>query len=140
MTSINSAAVEALADLRRRYPTVPIGVIGESLGSGAASYLCSRNDPPDRVVLIVPFADLLSVAKEHLPFLPVSWLLRDKWDNVRALSSFRGRVDIYGAVYDTVIPIHHAQRLAGALPGAVFHEMTAGHNDWSSLRLVKISE
>jgi hypothetical protein len=140
MASINAAAVEAYAVLRALFPGVPIGVIGESLGSGPASYLCSRENPPARAVLIVPFDNLLSVAKEHIRFLPVSLLMRDKWDNVAALAGYSGRVDIYGAAWDTVIPVHHARQLAQALSRATYYEVDCGHNDWSSRGLVKIAE
>jgi pimeloyl-ACP methyl ester carboxylesterase len=140
MHSINAAAVEAYGLLQTLYPGVPIGVIGESLGSGPASYLCSLPDAPSRAVLIVPFDNLLSVAKEHIHFLPVSLLMRDKWDNVAALARYAGRVDIYGAAQDTVIPVHHARQLAQALPRATYHEVDCGHNDWSSRGLVKIAE
>ena len=138
MKSINAAATEAYAALGRLYPGVPIGVIGESLGSGPASFICSLGNPPGRLVLIVPFDNLVSVAKEHLGFLPVSWLMRDKWDNVAALSKYSGRVDIYGALEDTVIPFPHAKHLAESLPGAKFHEVKGGHNDWSAGNLVRI--
>ena len=140
MQSINAAAAEAYALLRTLYPGVPIGVIGESLGSGPASYLCSLPDPPARAVLIVPFDNLAAVAGEHFPFLPVGLLMRDKWDNVTALSKYAGRVDIYGALHDSVIPVHHARQLAQSLPRATYHEMDCGHNDWSSRGLVKIDD
>ena len=140
MQSINAAAVEAYALLRTLYPGVPIGVIGESLGSGPASYLCSLANPPARAVLIVPFDNLLSLAKEHMPFLPVSLLLRDRWDNAAALSKYAGRIDIYGALQDTIIPVHHARQLAQSLPRAVYHEVDCGHNDWSSSGHLKIGE
>jgi pimeloyl-ACP methyl ester carboxylesterase len=110
------------------------------LGSGPASHLCSLAHPPARAVLIVPFDNLLSVAKEHMPYLPVSLLLRDKWDNVAALSKFKGRVDIYGAAQDVVIPVHHARALAKTVPQAVYREMDCGHNDWSGRGFVKIDE
>jgi hypothetical protein len=140
MQSINAAAVEAYALLRTLYPGVPIGVIGESLGSGPASYLCSLANPPARAVLIVPFDNLLSLAKEHMPFLPVSLLLRDRWDNAAALSKYAGRIDIYGALQDTIIPVNHARQLAQALPRATYHEVDCGHNDWSSRGHLKIGE
>jgi hypothetical protein len=140
MQSINAAAVVAYALLRTLYPGVPIGVIGESLGSGPASYLCSLANPPSRAVLIVPFDNLLSVAKEHIWFLPVGLLMRDRWDNVAALSNYAGRVDIYGARQDVVIPLRHAQKLVRSLPRASYHEMECGHNDWSSRGHLKIDE
>jgi pimeloyl-ACP methyl ester carboxylesterase len=140
MKSINAAAVEAFAALGTLYPGVAIGVIGESLGSGPASYLCSLANPPARLVLIVPFDNLVSVAKEHMPFLPVGILMRDKWDNVAALSKYLGPVEIYGALQDTIIPVHHARTLARSLPQAVYREMDCGHNDWSGRGFVKIGE
>jgi pimeloyl-ACP methyl ester carboxylesterase len=140
MKSINAAAAEAYAVLRATHPGIPIGVIGESLGTGPACYLCSLTNPPSRAVLIVPFDNLLSVAKEHLPYLPVGPLMRDKWDNVAAISKYQGRVDIYGAARDEVIPVHHARQLAKSLPRAIHHEMDCGHNDWPGLGFVKISD
>ncbi len=131
MTSINAAAVEAYAALRRAFPGRGIGVLSESLGSGPASYLCSLPDPPARIVLVVPFDNLLSVARERIWFLPVRLLLRDKWDNVACLSKYAGRVDIYGAAQDNVIPVAHARNLAKSLRGARYNEIACGHNEWA---------
>ena len=133
MSSINAAAVAAYAALLREHPSGQIAVLSESLGSGPVAYLCSLADPPGRAVLVVPFDNLLSVAKEHLPFLPVSLLMRDKWDNVARLSHYTGRIDIFGATLDEVIPVAHARNLAHALPAAHYHEINCGHNDWSTL-------
>ncbi len=138
MKSINAAAIEAFTELRKKFPDLPIGVIGESLGTGPASYLCSRDVSPDRLVLIVPYNKLLTVAKEHVRYLPVSLLMRDKWDNGKALANYKRPIDIFAATNDTVIPIHHARSLAATIPHARFHEMNCGHNDWTTLGLVKI--
>ena len=138
MNSINAAATAAYAALLREHSGRQISVLSESLGSGPASYLCSLTDPPSRIVLVVPFDNLLSVAKEHLPFLPVSLLMRDKWNNAACLSKYPGRIDIYGATLDNVIPVAHARRLAHTLPSAQYHEINSGHNNWSTL--VKIED
>lgn len=138
MQSINAAAVEAYAALKRSHPGQDIGVLSESLGSGPACHLCSLPNPPSRAVLIMPFDNLLSVAKEHIWFLPVSLLMRDRWDNVACLSKYSGRVDIYGGTVDEVIPIAHARNLARSVPRAVFHEIPCAHNEWSVL--VKIED
>lgn len=140
LKSINTAAREAYEHLRVLHPNLPIGVFGESLGSGAVSYLCSLPAPPDRLVLAVPFDNLLSVAKRHLRFLPVGLLMRDKWDNVKTLSGYRGPVTIFGAARDTVIPITHARALADSVPQARFIELSGGHNDWSLDPLTRISD
>ncbi len=59
--------------------------------------LAAAARPPDKFVLIVPFDTLASVASDHMPWLPVRLLLKDNWDDVAALQSFTGPVDIYGA-------------------------------------------
>jgi surfactin synthase thioesterase subunit len=135
--SLNAAVAEAYAVLLARFPHQPIGVIGESLGSGPASLLARSTVPPRKIVLIVPFDNLASVAAEHVPLLPARWLLKDRWDNVSALRGFHGPIDVYGAKYDTIIPVRHAERLAERV-GAKFTLMLCGHNDWSSAGVVHL--
>lgn len=133
MTSLNAAARAASESLRYLYPSVHLNVFGESLGSGPASYLCSLPNPPDRLVLAVPYDNLLSVGKKQIRFLPVGLLMRDKWDNVKSLASYKGPVTIFGAQFDTIIPVAHARALAKAVPQARYVELPCGHNEWSLL-------
>lgn len=139
MASINAAAHEAYESLRALYSNIPLGAFGESMGSGPASFLCSLPNPPDRLVLAVPFDNLLSVAKRHMKYLPVSLLLRDKWDNVKALAAYKGPVEIFAATNDDVIPAEHARNLAKSIPHARYIELPGGHNDWSLSNLTQIS-
>jgi hypothetical protein len=140
MPSINLAATRAYEILKRTTPSHRIGVFGESLGSGPASFVGSLPDPPGRIVLVVPFDDLLSLAKDTFRFLPVSLLLRDKWDNVSALAKYPGRIEIFGAAQDTIIPVQHARNLADKLPSARYTELPCGHNEWSTSNLLKIAD
>ena len=133
MASINAAARAAYDALRTLYPAVHLNVFGESLGSGPASYLCSLSNPPDRLVLTVPYDNLLSVGKEQIRFLPVGLLMRDKWDNVKTLSSYKGPVEIFGAQFDAVIPVAHARTLAKSVPQSRYIELPCGHNEWALL-------
>ena len=137
-TSFDAAARSAYRILRAEHSDVPVCVIGESIGSGPACALGSEPRPPDRIVLIVPFDTLVSVAKDHFPWLPVRWLLRDRWDNIRALSQYHGPVEIFGARDDRVIPVSHARHLAACVPTAHFHLIPGGHNDWASGGAVRI--
>ena len=127
----NEAALKAYRELRVRFPSQRIGVVGESIGSGAATFLCSLPQPPDKLVLIVPFDHLKLVAREHFPSWLVALLLRDDWNNVESLANYRGPIDIYGAEHDEVIPVSHAQALATSTPQARFTMIHGGHNDWS---------
>ncbi|HTP63937.1 MAG TPA: alpha/beta hydrolase [Geobacteraceae bacterium] len=138
MASFNSAAAEAYLWLRKEYPDIPVCVFGESIGSGPASSLAVQKKPPDKLVLVAPFDNLASVARDHLLLIPVWLLLLDRWDNVAALRGYSGKVEIYGAINDDVIPIRHARVLAASIPVAVFHEIPGGHNDWPLSGQVRI--
>jgi pimeloyl-ACP methyl ester carboxylesterase len=131
MKSINEAAFEAYLLLRARFPQTPLCVVGESLGSGPAAKLAESPQPPAKLVLIVPFDILARVAAHHYPFLPTGLLLWDNWNNISALAGYKGPVEIFGARNDQIIPIEHARALAASIPGARFHEIDGGHNDWA---------
>jgi len=135
--SFDQAAIEAYLELRRQFASLPLCVAGESIGSGPASTLASQPVPPDKIVLVVPFDTLKSVAAEHVPYLPVGLVLWNSWDNVAALAGYKGPVEIFGAAADTLIPVHHAEALSRSVPQAQFHRISGGHNDWSRSDQVK---
>ena len=136
--AFNQAAKEGYLFLRKTYPDIPVCVVGESIGSGPASFLASLSHKPDKLVLIVPFDSLSLVAKDHFPSILVNLVLKDNWDNVEALSNFKGQLDIFGAKADTVIPVGHAKALAAAIAGSKLTVINGGHNDWASNDQVKI--
>lgn len=138
LETMNRAAAGAYALLRARFPNTPVGVIGESIGSGPACALAGERVPPDKIVLAVPFDTLASVAARHMSFVPVGLLLKDRWDNVAALKSYSGPIDVYGAELDSIIPVTHARALAASRPQARFIPLRVEHNDWSSAAEVKI--
>jgi pimeloyl-ACP methyl ester carboxylesterase len=113
-------------------------VVGESIGSGPASFLAKLSPAPDKLALIVPFDKLSLVARHHFPSLVVSLVLRDNWDNIEALSHYKGPVEIFGAEGDIVIPISHAKALAAVVPSSKFVMIEGGHNDWARQPKVRI--
>ncbi len=129
--AFNEAAKSAYEALRETFPNDEINVLAESLGSGPGCFLASQPNPPTRLVLVVPFDALVHVAQNKFPFLPVGLMLFDRWNNIQALNRYPGRVDIYGATHDDIIPISHARNLAAALKGSRFTEINCGHNDWT---------
>lgn len=138
MDSFNTAALEAYELLRLRFPKTPVCVVGESIGSGPASMLATNSHPPDKIVLIVAFDILARVASDHFPIIPVSLILRDNWNNIESLKSYKGPVEIFGALDDTIIPVIHARTLAESKPSARLHEIRGGHNDWAGNGQVEI--
>ena len=139
MESMNQAASEAYQLLRMRNQNIPVCVLGESIGSGPACALAREKVAPDKIVLVVPFDSLASVASRQFFFLPVRLMLRDAWDNVEALRHYAGPVEIFGATDDAIIPIEHAKALARQIQNAHFIAITGGHNDWSGSNQVKIT-
>ncbi len=94
-----------------------IAVVGRSLGGGVAGYLASQR-PVARVALITPFDSLASVASAHYPWLPMHWLIRDRYESTRHLAGYRGPILVIRAGRDTVIPAASTARLVQALPGS----------------------
>jgi uncharacterized protein len=112
----------------------PVFVLGESLGCGVAAAIAKETSVEiDGIVLLTPWDTLASVAQAKIPFLPVRLFLKDKYDNINNLKSFKGRIAVVGAGRDEVIPIRHANDLYNSLSGAAKRMWTihgAGHNDW----------
>jgi len=112
----------------------PLFVLGESLGCGVAAAIAKETSVKvDGIVLVTPWDTFASVAQSKFPFLPVRLFLKDKYDNINNLSSFKGRIAVVGAERDEVIPIGHARDLYNSLPGTSKRMWTiqgVGHNDW----------
>jgi pimeloyl-ACP methyl ester carboxylesterase len=80
-----------------------IVVIGRSLGSGVAVYVASRR-PVARLVLVTPFDSVVDIAARLYPFLPVRWLLRDKFESWRFAPQVTASVLMVAAERDEVVP------------------------------------
>jgi len=115
--NFRAAAVEALEALERERAG-RVFVAGESLGSGVAAWLAGAY--PDRVagaVMITPFDSAVAVARNHYPFLPVRLLMRDRYESIRHLESYRGPVAVLIAGRDEVVPAHHGHAFYDAYGG-----------------------
>jgi uncharacterized protein len=131
MQTVNAAADEAFTILRNKFPGIPIIVVGESIGSGPACILSRHADPPEKIILAVPFDTFVSVAQDRMPLIPAKWMLVDRWDNIDALRGYKGRLEIFAAADDKVIRVRHARRLYKAYPNAVYHELEGvEHKNW----------
>jgi pimeloyl-ACP methyl ester carboxylesterase len=74
--TINAAANQAFHALRAQYPKLPLGVIGESIGTGPACQLATLSAPsknttvniqgPDKIILFVPFDSLQRVVTRSM--------------------------------------------------------------------------
>lgn len=105
-------------------------VVGESLGTGVASYHASLA-PPSALILITPFTDMQTLASSRFWFYPTSFLVNNAFDNVAALENYEGKVLIIHGERDTIIPYRHGQTLYESLGvNATFVIVAnANHND-----------
>lgn len=119
-----------------------IVLMGRSLGSGVAVYLADKR-PVKGLVLITPFDSMLSVAQAHFRFLPVSLLLRHRFDSLSLAPSIRKPMLALAAGRDTIIPPPHAKRLVDhwggqatfvVLEGADHNSIDAGEVFWQHIR------
>ena len=96
----------------------PIYLLGESLGSGVATYLAGTySNKIAGVVLISPFNSLTDVAQSHFPLLPVRWLLADRFPSESYLRNYRGKLGVTIDGQDTVVPKKFGLRLFDGYAG-----------------------
>ncbi len=111
-----------------------IVVIGRSLGSGVAVQLASAR-PAERLVLVTPYESLRGLAASQFPYVPVRWLLRDKFESGTHAAKITAPTLLIVAEHDEVIPRSstdalHARFAAGVASLRVVHG--TGHNTISS--------
>jgi len=90
----------------------PIYLWGESLGSGVVSSAVEKTDVPIKgIVLFLTWDSLPELAQTHYWFLPARWLVLDKYDNLKNLEDYGGKIAVILTEDDEVIPVKHGMRL-----------------------------
>ena len=107
----------ALAYLAGRPEVDPARVVylGESLGAAVALRLATER-PPAALVLRSPFASLVEVGRRHYPVLPVSLLLRDRYDSAELAGRLATPTLVVAGGRDRIVPASHSRRLFAAAP------------------------
>ena len=86
-------------------------VVGRSLGSGVALQVASLREV-GKLVLVTPYDSLATLAAAQFPWVPVRWLLQDKYESWRYVAKVQAPTLIVAAQHDEVIPPASTQRLA----------------------------
>lgn len=111
-----------------------VALLGRSLGSGVAIRIASLR-PVSGLVLVTPYSSIQDIAESRFPYVPVSWLLLDKFESWRYASAVRVRTLLLAAGNDELIPLSSTQKLYRAFPAGVASLKVVpyfGHNDISS--------
>jgi len=114
---------------------------GRSLGSGAAVQLAAARRLAG-VILVTPYDSLVAVAGRHYPYLPVSMMLRHRFDSIAHAPALDVPLLAIAAARDGIIPPVHAKRLADAWKGpkryaelgGADHNSIGGHADFWRLK------
>lgn len=119
----------ALFDLvQAKHPDIT--VIGRSLGSGVAVRLASQR-PVQRLALVTPYASIEGLAAALYPWIPVRWLLTDKFDSSRYAATVKVPTLLLAAQHDEMIPASSTQRLLESFPAGAASLLVlpgTGHN------------
>lgn len=125
-------AEQTIALAHRRYGE-PLLLVGESLGAGVvAAAIASQRDRTTGLLLITPWDRLENLATHHYPWLPVQWLLRDRYDSATHLASYARPVVVAVAERDSIVPARFGTALYEGLaePKRLTVIKAADHNDW----------
>jgi len=122
------AAYDHLTKERKIAPSTVI-VYGESLGSAVAVDLASRTTLGG-VVIEEAFTSIADVSQRMYPFLPVRWLVRNKYDSLGKISQINAPLLILHSRDDEYFSLRHAERLlAAAREPKQLVVLRGGHND-----------
>ena len=125
----------------RRIDTRQLVLFGESLGGGVATRLAAEmsaaGTPPAGLVLRSTFSRLTDAAAWHFPWLPVRWLLVDRYPSVERIPQVTCPILILHGRRDTIVPFEMGERLFAAAPEKSSQGIakrllpldTADHND-----------
>ena len=107
-----------------------IVAVGRSLGSGVAVYLASTR-PVTRLVLVTPYDSVQEIAARQYPYVPVRWLLQDKFESWKYAQSVSAPTLVVAAEHDELIPRARTDALhANFRTGVASFKVVAGtsHN------------
>ena len=86
---------------------------GESLGSAVAVRMAAEHGA-GAVILDAPFTSALEVARQQYRFLPVRWLMRDRYITLERIAAIAAPLLVIHGTADSIVPAAHGRRLLAA--------------------------
>ncbi len=139
---------QAIVDLARKAAAtipddgLPLYFFGQSMGAGVACRLVSEPEWEGQVkglFIVNPYTSLIGASRQYLKSLtgplhrlfPVEKLQPDRYESVKNISAFQGRVGIIAGELDTLTPAWMAQELSQQVPGEVKLWIQPGVGHWT---------
>lgn len=107
-TALHADALALYDHVQRSHPQIT--VIGRSLGSGIAVRLASQRELT-RLVLVTPYDSIVAIAARHFWYLPVSWLLHQRYESWRHAPLVQSPTLLILAEHDSIIPRANSENL-----------------------------
>ena len=103
---------------------------GESLGTAVVLQL-ALEVPPRALILESPFTSAVDVGQQAFPWLPVRWIMRNRFASIEKIGQYHGPLLIIHGTQDTVIPFAMGQTLFARAnePKRFYAVAGADHNE-----------
>jgi fermentation-respiration switch protein FrsA (DUF1100 family) len=88
---------------------------GASLGGAVATEIASRR-PHRALILVSTFTSVVDMGQMQFPWLPVRWLVRNRFDNLAKIGKCPHPVFLAHGTADSLVPFSQAERLIAAAP------------------------
>ncbi|MBI3549520.1 MAG: alpha/beta hydrolase [Elusimicrobia bacterium] len=112
-----------------KVPAQNILVYGESLGN-AVAIETALHHPSRALILESPFTSILDMGRLIFPFLPVSWLVTIRYDNLAKIPDVRSPVLVLHSKDDRIIPVGMGRRVyEAARDPKEFVELVGSHDE-----------
>lgn len=116
-----------------------IAVYGESIGTAVATRVAAEH-PIGALILESPFTSVTAIAQRRYPFLPISLLLRDRFDQLSRIGAIRCPLLVLQGAQDTIVPPDLGQALfdAAPQPKTLWVAPDAGHQNLTSFGATEV--
>ena len=85
-------------------------IYGESLGTGVATEI-AQNKNFAGVILESPFTSMIDAGKTKYPYLPVRFLLKDKYENNKKIKNIHSPILIMHGKVDNIVPFYMGEKM-----------------------------
>ncbi len=112
-------------------PPEKVVLYGESLGTGVSVKMAAEFPGIRGLVLEAPFTSMTDVVRKHVPYMPVSLLLKDRFDSLSRIGDVKTPLLIVHGTADSIVPYALGKALFdhASEPKQMETYAAGGHND-----------
>ena len=85
-------------------------IYGESLGTGVATEI-GQGKKFAGIILESPFTSMIDAGKEKYPFLPIRFLLKDKYESNKKIKNIKSPILVMHGKVDKIVPFYMGKKI-----------------------------